>query len=111
MRHEPFFIDRVTREAPPDLVIHAACRHFVACVQHHVDGILVAVAVSVAQQHQRQAGPGELGCVAEAAEAAPAEAEPEEAADAAPPAEEAPAKADDAPVAPAEDDEAGEEGS
>ena len=38
-------------------------------MQHHANAVLVAGAVGVAQQHQRQAGPGELGRVAEAAEA------------------------------------------
>ena len=69
VRHEPFFIDRVAGEAAADLVVHAAGRHLVARVQHHADAVPVACAVGVAQQHQRQAGPGELGRVAEAAEA------------------------------------------
>ena len=69
VRHEPFFIDRVAGEAAADLVVHAAGRHLVAGVQHHADAVPVAGAVGVAQQHQRQAGPGELGRVAEAAEA------------------------------------------
>ena len=67
MRHKPLGINGVPCEAAADLVVHAAGRHLVAGVKHHVDGVLVAGAMRVAQQHQRLARPGKFRCITKAA--------------------------------------------
>ena len=67
MRHEPFGVHGIAREAAAELVVNAAGGHALAGVQNHPHGLVVVKAFRAAQQERRNARLRKFRRAAEAA--------------------------------------------
>ena len=61
MGHQPALVDRITVKASPEMVVHAALRHFAKRMCGHVQVALIAGCVGVAQKQRKNGSIREFG--------------------------------------------------